>query len=395
MVARVKNDELRPAAPAGPMIRAEAPAPIEVERTPVDLPIDRAERSQGAAQTYAVAVDPTSAAPRARGDVQGDGTARADAIYGRARAPKLAIKDQDGLIHRPPAIVPGASYDISSVSNATIAALRSSNKKTDQRLAQTIENAKKNYDQDIKNGARVLITTSAGNGGEPVLVMIGKGFDPKLPARVHTHYHGNDATVGDPVGSPAGTHSRMQEVQARDPQTVFVLPECENPREKVPVYYSASWGNAKSQTQTTADALKAAGITHIGKQIVSAHSKGGSALSKIINADPTGAGLKADRLELQDSLYGSQYALKDWAATANGKAAQSVLYYRASNDFGNDAELAKAFAAQGYQKIEMSRQGPINDANNPVVDQKTRARKYAPDNHYRIVGQFMDSVAGP
>lgn len=376
MVGRLNNDllERRPVAPAGgATIRADAPAPAPIETEP-NAVADRAERSSGRpAETYAVPVDPGATARNARGDVKSEGTARANAIYGKTKAP----------------------YDVSSVSAATIGALKSSSNKAEQRLGFTIENAQKNYAADIKNGARVLVTTSSGNGGEPVLIIMGKGFDPKLPARVHTHYHGNDGTVADPVGSPAGTHSRIQEIQARDPQTVFVLPECANPPAKVPVYYSASWSNASSQVKTTADALAAAGITNAGKQIVSAHSKGGSALANIINHDPSGAGLKADRLELQDSLYGSQVQLKDWAATANGKAVQSVLYYHASNPAGRDAELAKVFANQGFKTIEMSKQGPITEANNPVVDKATHTRKYAADNHYRIVGQFMDSAAGP
>ncbi len=247
-----------------------------------------------------------------------------------------------------------------------------------QDLAMTEANAKTSYADLIKRGGRVVVTTSAGNGGQPVVVLIPPGFDPTKPARVHTHYHGNNASAVDPVGGPSGANARMAAVQTRDPQTVFVLPVCANPQKKVPLWYDVSWSNASSQTQTTSDALKAAGITNVGKRIVSAHSRGGSALANIINKDP--AGLKADRLELHDSLYGSQVQLRNWAASANGKAVSSVLFYRAGNPVGRDAELAQAFRNQGYQRIEMSAQTPM-PAKTP----------YFRDSHYRTVGEFLDS----
>lgn len=240
------------------------------------------------------------------------------------------------------------------------------------------------YADYIKRGGRVLMTTSAGNGNKPVLVLVPPGFDPTKPARVHTHYHGNNATVLDPNGSPAGTKQRLEAVQARDPQTVFVLPECSTAPARGPAWYDANWENASSQAQTTADALKAAGINNVGKQIVSAHSRGGSALARIIDRDPSGAGLKADRLELHDSLYGSQDQLARWASTANGKAVSSVIYYHAGNPAGRDAVLAQAYKSQGFQRVEMSQQPPM-----------PRDPPYMRDSHYRTVGEFMDSASGP
>lgn len=230
----------------------------------------------------------------------------------------------------------------------------------------------------------MVVTTSAGNGGQPVLTLMGPGFDPNKPARVHTHYHGDNATVADPRGSPAGTNQRMEEVQRRDPQTVFVLPEVANPPQRAPSFYAASWSNANSQVQTTQDALRAAGITNVGAQIVSAHSRGGSALARIIDRDPTGAGLRADRLELHDSLYGSQENIKRWASTDNGRAVRSVLFYRGSNEAGRDRGLEQAFRGQGYQRIDMANQGPMRPNG-----------RYYPDAHYRVIGEFLDSAPGP
>lgn len=275
-------------------------------------------------------------------------------------------------------------YDVSTVPDATINRLRTSNNPTERNLGNTIANARTAYADQIRRGARVVVTTSAGNGGQPVLTLMGPGFDPNKPARVHTHYHGDNATVADPRGSFAGTNQRMEEVQRRDPQTVFVLPEVSNAPSRVPSSYAANWGNAQSQVQTTQDALRAAGITNVGKQIVSAHSRGGSALARIIERDPTGAGLRADRLEIHDSLYGSENQLKRWAATNNGRATSSVLYYRGSNTPGRDSGLEQAFRNNGYQRIDMANQGPMRPDG-----------RYYPDPHYRVIGEFLDSMPGP
>jgi hypothetical protein len=280
-----------------------------------------------------------------------------DAVAQHARAP---LK---GFVHAN-LVTPAVAYDVANTPAGTISTLKQSKIASERDLGFTIENAKASYAEQIKKGARIVVTTSAGNGGQPVLVIMGPGFDPTQKARVHTHYHGDDATVADPRGSPADTTSRIAAVQARDPQTVFVLPECANPSRKVPAWYDVSWSNVSSQALTTDDALKAAGITLVGKQIVSAHSRGGSALAKIIKTDP--AGLRADRLELQDCLYGSQAQLKDWAATANGKNVQSVVYYRATNPPGRDHELERAFS--NYKRIDLTKH-----------------------DHYNTVGKHMDA----
>jgi len=75
----------------------------------------------------------------------------------------------------------------------------------------------------------------------------------------------------------------------------------------------------KSQADTTDAALKAAGITKVEKETVSVHSRGGEVIQKLMHDDPSGRSLRADRLELHDSLYGSQGAVAAWGHTDNGK----------------------------------------------------------------------------
>ena len=310
-----------------------------------------------------------------------------------------------------------AVYDVKNTDAATIAALKASPDDATARLGRTIENAKIAYADLIAKGAKISVTTSAGNGGQPVLTIKAPGFKDDQPAHVHTHYHGDNATVADPIGSKAGTYARMRDVMARNPQTVFVLPEStsygKNPQ--VPdtpqgdTKYSASWTHVKSQAQTTDDALRAAKITDVGSQVVSVHSKGGSAITAIMKADPSGNGLRCDRLELLDSLYGSQADVAAWARTANGKAAQNVTYVHGDVQAGRHAVIEKAFGKR-FDLIEVYRDAPKLDQNNNP-DLKDRGgnthKRWVPTDdkghgkwvtvgnmdtrgHYRAVGQFLD-----
>jgi hypothetical protein len=301
------------------------------------------------------------------------------------------------------------SYDVAQTSQAEIDALKKSCDPAQRRLGHTIENAKASYGDLLADGARIVVALGAGNGGEPVMTLIGKGFDPRLPARVHTHYHGDNATVGDPVGSKAGQASRIRATIARDPQTVFVLPEARNATPAVDSpkhdnHYAADWSNVRSQAQTTADALKAAGVTKIEKQTVSVHSRGGEVIQNLMARDPSGAGLRADRLELHDSLYGSQHAVARWGATANGRQVEKVIYVHGTNPEGRDAVIAKAFKG-AYIRIDVARQKPLDDTSNPVVYEGNDAargridphggkgshdvRQFHPNAHYRTTGQFL------
>ena len=73
--------------------------------------------------------------------------------------------------------------------------------------------------------------------------------------------------------------ARIAKVQARDPQTIVILPECAsapvNYSWNAPPEYKTDWSNVKSQAQTVDDSLAAAGIDGpIGQEVVSAHSGG-------------------------------------------------------------------------------------------------------------------------
>lgn len=315
------------------------------------------------------------------------------------------------------AVVPDAAtrtYDVAHTSQADIDALKNSPDKQQQRLGHTIENAKASYGDLLAKGAKIVVTMNAGNGGEPVMTLMGPRFDPKLPARIHTHYHGDNATAADPQGSKAGQNSRIRETVARDPQSVFVLPECKNatPTVDSPTndnYYRADWSNVKSQARTTDLALEAAGIpkNKVEKETVSLHSRGGEVIQKLMNDDKTGNSLRADRLELHDSLYGSQGAVAAWGRTANGKQVERVIYVHGTNGGingdGRDREIAKVFKGV-YTRIDIARQKPLNDQNDPVVYDGKDAkrddhihgpkghegvRQFNPDPHYQTTGRFL------
>ena len=322
--------------------------------------------------------------------------AQAGAVAG-AHAKGCAVADASSRV-----------YDVAKTSQADIDALKNSCDPAQQRLGHTIENAKASYGDLLAKGARIVVTLNAGNGGEPTMTLMGPGFDPKLPARIHTHYHGDNATVADPQGSKAGQNSRIRETVARDPQTVFVLPECRSatPTVDSPTHdnaYRADWGNVQSQARTTDDALKAAGIAKVGRETVSFHSRGGEAIQKLMHDDPSGNSLRASRLELHDCLYGSQYAVVAWGHTDNGKHVDKVIYVHGTNDDGRDKEIAKTFKG-AYIRIDVSHQQPMNDKNNPVVyDGKDAARddhihgkkghegvrQYHPNAHYQTTGRFL------
>jgi hypothetical protein len=313
-----------------------------------------------------------------------------------------------------------AVYEVGATDAATIAKLKSSPDDATRRLGRTIENANIAYGDLIKQGAKVYVTTSAGNGGQPVLTMKAPGFKDSLPAHVHTHYHGDNATVADPIGSKAGTNARMREVMARNSQTVFVLPEStwygKRPQQtdtpQHDTLYSASWAQVTSQARTTDDALRAAKVSNVGSEVVSVHSKGGSAIAQIMAADPSGNGLRCDRLELHDSLYGSQANVAAWAKTANGKAVKDVVYIHGDNPPGRHRVIEQAFGKR-FSMIDILKDAPkLDQTNNPdFKDQGGNTFKRMHDwtdakgyhqvwvtvghidtrAHYRTVGQYLDT----
>ncbi|MFH1807144.1 MAG: hypothetical protein ABIJ09_00260 [Pseudomonadota bacterium] len=234
------------------------------------------------------------------------------------------------------AALPVTGHDVASTSEAELGRLRASRDPRDQRLANTIVNARRAYADTLAQGGRVVVSQSPANGGQPVLTLVPPGFDPSKPARVHTHYHGWNSTVADAPGHGTRRTENMQDIQRRDPQTLFVLPECSNaPTRGAGQSYKAAWSNVSDQARTTDDALRAAGVRpeQAREHVVSAHSAGGKALHFAMAAHPDGSGLRADRLQLFDCFYGDwDQAVRSWAGTANGRQASRVEYFHGTND---------------------------------------------------------------
>jgi hypothetical protein len=384
----------------------------------------------------------------------------ADPNKGAHQPLPLEAKKDKALPNNPPPVVKcqthANSFDLDTVTDADIKNLRACG---ENRLADTIVNAKASYaDLLATKQIKIRVITSAGNGGQPVMVVTGPKFKPGADVHVHTHYHGDNATVADPLGSKAGVNARIRDTIAKDPQAMFVLPEAENTRPKRvdsptdDLRYHVSWDNVSDQVQTVNDALTAAKVPQsaVTERVVSAHSGGGQAINKLINADPNGGTrLQADKLDLQDCLYHFRYWVDDkvvagkkvpghwvypkewetdtrlemWSKTPNGKAVREVVFYSAGSDDGAGSRsklLAKSFPpdARGnvrYRAVDMSKEpsmfdkktrkidpsvDPVaHDANNNTIPQKVLVRKqddkpavahnYRPDLHYRTVGEHL------
>ena len=328
----------------------------------------------------------------------------------------------------PPLAENHESFDITKVTPQQIQELR--NKKQDQ-LANTIENAQIAYDDFVKAnpGVKVIVTTSEGNDGKPVLVVKGSAADKD--AHVHTHYHGDNATVADPLGSKAGQNARIRDTLKKDPHAVFVLPEAANSICPFPKTdsssnnnsYSVSWSNVKSQVKTTNDALDAAGVQRPPKEtVVSFHSGGGMALVNLVNAnkDKGNATLQADRLELYDSVYHFgkenhpayhfEARLRDWSQTDSGRAVKQVIFYRGSNDVSRAAVMEQSVGKDKFKVVDMAKEPRVDDTINPPAENSNGnwteivrngkqtgkvAHNFNPDAHYRTVGQFMGTRPRP
>jgi len=80
-----------------------------------------------------------------------------------------------------------------------------------------------------------------------------------------------------------------------------------------------------------------------------------------------------------------------------------VIYVHGTNETGRDQEIAKAFKG-AYIRIDIARQRPLDERNNPVVyDGKAAARddhihgpkghegvrQFNPNAHYQTTGRFL------
>jgi hypothetical protein len=339
---------------------------IEIRNQPAPLPGAMANDSN---EPNEPAAHEVAAAHPDAGAVAGtDPLARFGATHGFhpdvALYTRQAGNAQQATKAAPP--TPPQVYDISKLKPDEVEAMKNSADPATRKLGITIANAQASYGDFTKSGATILVMTSHGNGGEPVMVVTGPKFNPAEKARVITFYHGDNATVADPVGSKAGLNTRIRDAVTKQPQTVFVLPEAvrldgkpwkdgvDSPEAHDHNDYEASWKKVNSQAETTDEALKARGIAKdkVGTEIVAVHSRGGSVIARLMDKDAKGQLLRANRLELYDSLYGSQSAAAAWGKTKNGKAVGSVIYYHGTNDAGAENVIARTFRDK-FVKIDM------------------------------------------
>lgn len=207
----------------------------------------------------------------------------------------------------PAAPVSGDGFDLASatrfevsqgklLSAADLAALKRAGK---GELASVIAQAQQSYRGLLDQGAKLVVTTSAGNGGKPVIAIVppalARNTDPAAPYRVQVHYHGMGSTAASPSAS-SPLEARIAQSFSQSPPTVFVLPHSASPAKDVP-----KWSNVKDTGRTADDAL--AGVVGARQQLtVSAHSLGRRAIESAIAS----GGLKADRLDVQDAFYRTQ-----------------------------------------------------------------------------------------
>ncbi len=166
-------------------------------------------------------------------------------------------------------------------------------KRRDPALGQAVENAQKSFKALLSQGAKISVTTSAGNGGKPVVAIIPPALakDSSLAHNVQVHYHGTPGSASAPVAD-SPVKDRIAATFNQTPPTVFVLPEWNG---------KDDWSNVKNTGTTADDALK--GLTGTRQQLtVSAHSLGRFAVFSAIK----NGGLKADRLDMQDAFWKGQ-----------------------------------------------------------------------------------------
>jgi hypothetical protein len=419
---------------------------ITVSRTtsPVDAvsnagataaPSDAAGQAAEAAPAFPAA-DPLAAFSAVHGlhkDVQGLAEPRHGEAADAQGTPLYDRKDAQGAgrkeTPRAACLAPAKSFDLNSPT--IVDDIKELKRCGHAKLAFTIEQARRSYKDLLERTppAQIFVTTSAGNGGQPVLVIAGPEFKRSDPAHVHTYYHGDNATVADPLGSKDGHNARIRAViTGEDKQAVFVLPESEASKLAVDspsnnLEYSVTWFNVSNQAQTTNDALAAANITKVGRCTVEAHSGGGMALVQAITSVPDGKGLQADRIVLLDCVYHfgeprrhdfhTDEHLRDWAQTANGKAVKDVVFIRGSNqDFEQRGKvIGDAFPTATGQpqrfhlkdlsdpkqappvvkdgKIDVSIDPIATDSNGKAVGKNVHNYEPGAKNHYRTAGQFL------
>ncbi|HEY8210081.1 MAG TPA: hypothetical protein VIG99_21495 [Myxococcaceae bacterium] len=210
---------------------------------------------------------------------------------GASSAPLVSKPIRD-TFEAAPAKTPGPPrYEISqghTLSKAELAQISKSNPE----LARSIGEAQTSYSSLLAKGAKLIATTSTGNGGKPVLTVVppslANNTDPTKSYQTQIHYHGMRGRASQPNASSPVT-KRIAESFNQQPPTVFVLPEWKQEND---------WSNVKNTGTTASDALQGVAGQR-GRTTVSGHSLGRAAIESAIR----NGGLKTDRLDVQDGFY--------------------------------------------------------------------------------------------
>lgn len=198
-------------------------------------------------------------------------------------------------------------------------------------LADTVAGVQQNYQKLLDAGAKILITTSAGNNGRPIVTVVPPALanneDPKQKYDVVVHYHGMHGSVAKPNAS-SPVRSQIEASFKRTPPTVFVLPTAKivptmqgDFKTTMPV-----WSESVRDTGKTAADGVAGVVGSRGQLTVSAHSLGRQALTAAMKHQ----GLNADRIDVQDGFSAVQRkgvwhgpedikAVHDWVKANPGK----------------------------------------------------------------------------
>jgi hypothetical protein len=297
------------------------------------------------------------------------------------------------------------AYDIYKMSGSVMTGLSST-------MVKAIETARPAYERiNYKSGAKVLMTTSKGSGGMPVLLIVPPKFDATKDAKLHVHFHGDYATISDVAGvALGGLAGPIKDLQDQDTQRVMVLPECNNPSFATPggetPHYSAEWSNLSNLVLIQDDALKAVGAASVAGDgyIVSGHSGGGHGISVTMASDLKSSSartFRCNQLRLLDCLHynKSDTSIEDtlvrWARKHPGEIGTVVAVIGTmGGDTWSTVESAftRGGAATSYKEIRVSKTAepsPVPNDPDPKGDLKPRWPLDGWRIHMRARSQFL------
>jgi hypothetical protein len=228
-----------------------------------------------------------------------------------------------------------AAVDVSHVTGDELAAL----KREHFWFGCTVEQARLAW----RGKARASVHRNAGNGGEPVLVLLSSRFDASRPYVVQTHFHG-DFTA---VGAPGGVHTqRIAELLHDEPQRVWVLPEAKGNVGK----RGTDWENVKDHEALLREALASVGLAVRAdtRLVVSAHSSGGRALGTVAG----NGSLRAEQVVLLDCLYESANDALLAAARSGALDAVREIVIVPAGTYPASRDEAMLEAANGRARLE-------------------------------------------